>query len=112
MRLPEIPLQDPYVLADQATQTYFLYVDAPSAGVSGVGVYRSKNLRDWTGPTKVYTVPNGGWADPGGGATAPEVHLHAGRYFLFTTLRNRRPSSPRPADARAGNRHIRSEEHT
>jgi hypothetical protein len=90
MRLPEIPLQDPYVLADQATQTYFLYVDAPSAGVSGVGVYQSKNLRDWTGPTKVYTVPNGGWADPSGGATAPEVHLHAGRYYLFTTLRNRK----------------------
>ena len=75
MRLPEIPLQDPYVLVDQATQTYFLYAEASSAAESGVAVYRSKNLRDWTGPTKVYTVPNGGWADPSGGATAPEVPL-------------------------------------
>ena len=90
MRLPEIPLQDPYVLVDQATQTYFLYAEASSAAESGVAVYRSKNLRDWTGPTRVYTVPNGGWADPSGGATAPEVHLHSGRYFLFTTLRNRK----------------------
>jgi hypothetical protein len=90
MRLPEISLQNPSVLAGQATQTYFLYVDASSASESSVTVYQSKNLRDWTGPTKVYTVPNDGWADPGGGATAPEVHLHAGRYFLFTTLRNRK----------------------
>ena len=90
MRLPKIPLQDPYVLVDQATQTYFLYVDASSSRESSVAVYQSKNLRDWTGPTKVYTVPNGGWADPCGGATAPEVHLHAGQYFLFTTLRNKK----------------------
>ena len=90
MRLPEIPLQAPYVLVDQGTQTYLLYVDASSAHESSVAVYQSKDLRDWTGPTKVYTVPNGGWADPSGGASAPEVHLHAGRYFLFTTLRNRK----------------------
>ena len=90
MRLPDIPLLAPYVLVDQATQTYFLYVDASSAGESSVAVYRSKDLRDWSGPTKVYTVPSGGWADPGGGASAPEVHLHAGRYFLFTTLRNKK----------------------
>jgi Glycosyl hydrolases family 43 len=90
MRLPEIPLQAPYVLVDQATQTYFLYVDASSKGESGVAVYQSKDLRNWTGPTKVYAVPNGGWADPSGYATAPEVHLHAGRYFLFITLRNKK----------------------
>jgi hypothetical protein len=90
MRLSEIPLQDPYVLVDQATQTYFLYVEASAGGESGVAVYRSKNLRDWTGPEKTYTVPSGGWADAGGGATGPEVHLHLGRYFLFTTLRNRK----------------------
>jgi hypothetical protein len=89
MRLPEIRLQAPYILVDQATQTYFLYVDASSAGESSVAAYQSKDLRDWHGPTKVYSVASGGWADPGGGATAPEVHLHGGRYFLFTTLRNK-----------------------
>jgi hypothetical protein len=89
MRLAEIRLQTPYVLVDQATQTYFLYVDASSAGESIVAAYQSKDLRDWTGPTKVYSVASGGWADPSGGATAPEVHLHGGRYFLFTTLRNK-----------------------
>src|SRR5450631_2377305 len=89
MRLPEIRLQAPYVLVDQATQTYFLYVDASSAGASSVALHQSKDLRDWTGPTKVYTVPTGGWVDPAGGASAPEVHLHAGRYFLFSTLRNK-----------------------
>jgi len=89
MRLSEIPLQNPFVLVDQASQRYFLYADASPAGEGGVAAYQSRNLRDWTGPTKVYSVPAGGWADPGGGATAPEVHLHAGRYFLFTTLRNK-----------------------
>jgi hypothetical protein len=108
MRLPEIPLQNSYVLVDQATQTYFLYVDASTAGGSGVAAYQSKNLRDWTGPTKVYTVPSGGWADPSGGASAPEVHLYAGRYFLFTTLRNKKTviAAAQQAPARATDRSI------
>jgi hypothetical protein len=90
MKMPEIPLQDPFVFVDQATQSYCLYVEASSGANSGVACYQSKNLREWSGPTTVYTVPSGGWADPAGGASAPEVHLHAGQYFLLATLRNRK----------------------
>jgi len=90
MKLPEIPLQDPYVFVDQATQSYYLYVEASSDGHSGVACYQSKNLRDWTGPRTVYTVPSGSWVDPAGGASGPEIHRHGEQYFLFATLRNRR----------------------
>jgi hypothetical protein len=85
MRLRDIPLRDPFVLADQATQNYLLYTEAP---YSGTVVHQSKNLVEWSGPTQVYAVPSGGWADPNGGAAAPEVHLYRGRYYLFTTLQN------------------------
>ena len=92
MSLPDMPLQNPYVLVDRATQTYFLYAqnNALLSGDSSPGtmVYQSKNLHDWSSPTKVYSVSSGGWADANGGAAAPEVHLFGGRYYLFTTLQN------------------------
>jgi hypothetical protein len=87
-----MPLQNPYVLADQTTETYFLYAqNNPSLSGDaspGTMVYQSQNLLDWSSPTKVYTVPNGGWADPNGSAAAAEVHRYGGKYYLFATLQN------------------------
>lgn len=92
MKLPDMPLRNPYVLVDQATKTYLLYTqnDPLQSGDpnSGAMVYQSKNLLDWSKPTKVYSVPSGGWADADGGAAAPEVHLYGGKYYLFTTQQN------------------------
>lgn len=58
MRLPDMPLHDPFVVADDATHSYHLYTsDVPSvSGVGGTGtmVYRSRDLRDWTPPVVVF----------------------------------------------------------
>lgn len=93
LRLPDMPLRDPFILVDQATQSYFLYAENDAAlsgeGGSGVMVYQSKNLREWSSPAKVYSVPSDGWAAADGGAAAPEVHFYAGKYYLFVTLQNR-----------------------
>ena len=51
LRLPEMPLHDPFIVADSASHTYYLYTSNVSrlTGVKRVGtmVYKSKDLLDW-----------------------------------------------------------------
>ncbi|WP_026925349.1 glycoside hydrolase family 43 protein [Glycomyces arizonensis] len=96
LRLPEMPLHDPYIVADAESGLYHLYTanQGFTAGATGpvapggVGtmVYRSENLRDWAEPVPVFLVEDqdGPWA--GHGAWAPEVHRWNGAWYLFTTL--------------------------
>lgn len=90
LRLPEMPLHDPYILAHEASRTYYLYTSniARMSGVAGVGtmVYKSKDLLNWEKPVAVFLVPEESFA--GQGAWAPEVHEYQGHYYLFTTLHN------------------------
>ena len=93
LKLADIPVHDPWILAHQETQTYYLYTSAgrrdTGDGRSGVKVYKSKDLQNWQGPYIVYRVPAGIWANPAHGVWAPEVHFYNGRYYLFITLHNR-----------------------
>lgn len=92
LKLSEIHAGAPYILADSATRTYYLYTGAgPSAAPEhrgGILMYKSKDLQSWDGPALVFTTPRGIWADPALGASSPGVHAHQGRYFLLATLRN------------------------
>lgn len=98
LRLPEMPLHDPYVVADEQTQHYHLYTSNVAAltgeTATGTMVYRSRNLRDWTRPVVVFRTEPGQWATDGG--WAPEVHPYRGRYYLFTTLHNEDRPIPVP----------------
>lgn len=99
LRLPEMPLHDPFIVADRSTRTYFLYTSnvRSMTGVPGVGtmVYRSRNLRDWVAPSVVFTLPEGEiWARQGG--WAPEVHRWRDRWHLFVTLHNSSRPLPVP----------------
>ncbi|WP_280874663.1 glycoside hydrolase family 43 protein [Streptomyces pseudovenezuelae] len=106
MRLPDMPLHDPFVVADDLTRTYHLYTsnDPSVSGVDGTGtmVYRSHDLRDWTRPAVVFRTEDqqGIWATDG--AWAPEVHQRDGRYYLFTTLHNTDRPLPVPPPGRWG----------
>lgn len=87
--LAELNIRDPYILADTKTQTYYLYASqgvAASDGTQrgGVATYTSKDLKKWTGPIQVFTVPKDNWAT--GAVWAPEVHAYKGNYYLFATL--------------------------
>jgi hypothetical protein len=84
MKLGDFGVHDPYVLAHKPTQTYYLYV----GGGGGVIAYKSKDLETWDGPYRVFTVPEGIWANPRHGVWAPEVHEYKGKYYLFATLHN------------------------
>ena len=103
MRLPEMPVHDPFILADQSAHTYYLYTSNRPliSGVEGVGtmVYKSKDLLDWERPKVVFLVPSKAFARKGG--WAPEVHKYQGRYYLFTTLHNERKKLvPQPESGR------------
>ena len=91
-RLPEIPLHDPWILADAGTKTYYLYTsnNARATGINRPGTiaYRSKDLSHWEGPIVVFTLPEDTWASAKIGAWAPEVHQYKGKYYLCTTLHN------------------------
>jgi len=88
--LDQIPVHDPFVVADAATGRYHLFTafDGRRGPIPGTGVvsYTSENLRDWSGPDVVFRVPEGSWADPDAAPWATEVHEHLGRNYLFTPL--------------------------
>ncbi|MBZ9638821.1 glycoside hydrolase family 43 protein [Streptomyces sp. PSKA30] len=106
MRLPDMPLHDPFIVADEKTRTYHLYTsnDPSVSGVDGTGtmVYRSHDLRDWMRPVVVFLTAGQKeiWATDGG--WAPEVHEWGGRYYLFTTLHSQSKPLPVPPPGRWG----------
>lgn len=92
LRLPDIQLHDPWIVAEQVSRTYYLYTSA-SRRITGVGrtgtmYYISKDLATWEGPFIAFAAPADSWADPTVNAWAPEVHAFNGKYYLFTTLHN------------------------
>lgn len=93
LSLEDFRAHDPFILADEKSQTYYLYTSVTSGALprdkAGVVAYTSKELTTWEGPQVVFTVPENGWANPAHGAWAPEVHQYKGRYYLFVTLHNR-----------------------
>ncbi|MDR1798536.1 MAG: family 43 glycosylhydrolase, partial [Bifidobacteriaceae bacterium] len=99
--MSQLGLHDPFIVADQASQTYFLYTAAsrqsttrpcgvPTASyAAGIMAYQSKDLVHWSQASVVYRVTTG--ADHWNASTAPwapEVHAYNGKYYLFTTLHN------------------------
>lgn len=107
--LPDIPVHDPYVVANEEEQMYYLYTSGrimvnENEEDVGVLVYKSKDLIHWQAPdldgdtengitnNLVYTVTSNDenpeyWND-GSAPWAPEVHEYNGKYYLFTTLAN------------------------
>ena len=103
LKLAEIRMHDPWIVADKSTDTYYMYeggmTGTASQRRSGVIAYKSKDLASWSGPYVVYEVADGGWADPAAGVWAPEVHSYNGKYYLFATLNNYKTpiAPPQPA---------------
>lgn len=102
LSLDDFRAHDPFILADEKSQTYYLYTSVTSGalprGQAGVVTYTSKNLKTWAGPKVVFKVPEDGWANPAHGAWAPEVHLYQGKYYLLVTLHNRDKILSRPPE--------------
>ena len=88
MRLNEIHIRDPFILPVDGV--YYLY---GSRGwetwldhASGLDVYTSRDLENWSGPTQVFTPPAGFWADRN--FWAPEVHAYRGAYYMLASFKS------------------------
>jgi GH43 family beta-xylosidase len=79
LKTAEIRIRDPFIHADQATKTYYMY----AAMDHGVGVYTSRDLAQWTSLRRVLTLPP---EPPLQAVWAPEMHAYQGKYYLFATL--------------------------
>lgn len=85
LQLDSIYCRDPFIVADKATKTYYLYRSSTTAeGLGGVEVFKSKDLKGWSGPERVFTVPADNFIT--GTVWAPEVHEYKGKWYLFATL--------------------------
>jgi len=72
---------DPFILADEATQTYYLVS-------SGGSLWKSPDLKMWTGPYQYLTVDTASWIGTAPRIWAPELHKYKGKYYCFVTFTN------------------------
>lgn len=96
----DINVRDPFVFANKADSTYYLYRSKSpawdiSAEKGGVQVLKSRDLKTWTEPIQVLEIPSDNWAT--GTIWAPEMHEIDGRYYMFATV-NDSISWKRPQD--------------
>lgn len=80
--LEEIRLSDPCILADSATQMYYM------TGTGGL-LWKSPDLKMWTGPYNVVEIDTASWMGPRPMIWAAELHHYKGKYYYFATFTNR-----------------------
>ena len=80
--LDSIRLSDPCILADSATQMYYM------TGTGGL-MWKSKDLKRWSGPYKVTQTDPESWMGPNPMIWAAELHPYKGKYYYFATFTNR-----------------------
>lgn len=88
LSLKTIRVRDPFIVADAASQTYYLYSSSGTRLMTDVGdaveVYRSPDLKQWSRPAAVFQRPAGFWG--GQMIWAPEVHPFGNAYYMFVTF--------------------------
>ena len=80
--LDSIVMSDPAILADSATQMYYL------TGTGGQ-LYMSRDLAMWTGPYDVTDTDPYSWMGRHPMIWAAELHRYNGKYYCFATFTNR-----------------------
>ena len=88
LTLEDINIRDPYILPQAEEGVYYMYasssVKEDGKFYGGMVAYKSKDLKNWTGPIRVFDVPRDNALT--GAVWAPEVHFYQGKYYLFATL--------------------------
>ena len=80
--LDELSMSDPYILADDATKTYYLTS-------SGGCIYKSTDLKNWTGPYGAYDT-RGTWMEGINFVAAAEIHKVNGKYYYAASFGDRK----------------------
>lgn len=76
-----LSLSDPFILADSASHMYYL------TGTGG-SVWKSPDMKQWTGPYKVTEVDTTSWMGTRPAIWAAEIHAYRGKYYYFATFTN------------------------
>ncbi|MGN1039827.1 MAG: glycoside hydrolase family 43 protein [Candidatus Fimimonas sp.] len=84
MKLNEIVIRDPFVLADEPSGKYYMYASSPAPLQKGFCAYVSEDLQNWQPPQSVFVASEDFWAKDD--FWAPEVHVRNGKYFMFATF--------------------------
>ena len=79
--LDSIRLSDPSILADKSTSMYYM------TGTGGK-MWKSKDLRLWSGPYDVVKVDSTSWTGAHPMIWAAELHEYKGKYYYFATFTN------------------------
>lgn len=80
--ISQIRCSDPFILANAADSTYYMYSTGGGGRVMGRA---SKDLQNWTAPFVVFQFTPEHWAGERAASWASEVHMYKGKYYLFTT---------------------------
>ncbi|WP_346863529.1 family 43 glycosylhydrolase [uncultured Draconibacterium sp.] len=80
--LDSVQLSDPCILADKATETYYL------TGTGGL-LWKSKDLKKWSGPYNVAKTNDQSWMGKAPMIWAAEIHQYKGKYYYFATFTNK-----------------------
>lgn len=86
LKTENIRIRDPFIYADPDRKIYYLYAQSANragSNFTGVEAYTSTDLKNWTEPQRVLTLP-----DDAGiiSVWAPEMHAYKGKYYIFVTL--------------------------
>ena len=85
MKNSEINIRDPFVLYEDGK--YYMYGSRgrETWGIcTGLDVYVSDDLENWSEPVEVFTKPENFWSDRN--FWAPEVHKYEGAYYMFVSF--------------------------
>lgn len=87
MKFCDINIRDPFVLVENGT--YYLYGTRGKTAwtsASGLDVYVSSDLENWSEAKECFSVPENFWADKE--IWAPEVHKYKEKFYMFVTFRS------------------------
>lgn len=86
--LDDINIRDPYIMPVEKQGVYYMYASSTvwegDKHYGGMVAYKSRDLKSWEGPIRVFDVPRDNYTT--GAVWAPEVHKYKGKYYLFATI--------------------------
>lgn len=86
----DIRIRDPFIVADEDTNTYYLFgttdTDPWNGDGDGFMVYESKDLEHWSEPIYAFKKPRDFWATKQ--FWAPEVHHYNGYWYMLASFKS------------------------
>lgn len=87
MKLNEIHIRDPFILVED--NKYYMYGTRGEnawGDCTGLDVYVSSDLENWSDPIEVFSKPEGFWATKH--YWAPEVHAYRGAFYMLVSFKS------------------------